>query len=211
MKTDQLIDMLARNAGPAPRALVARRLSPAIALGLTVGAWAAVAWLGTIPRALFATPVPWIKFGYAGALLVVTAWWAACLSRPAAAILLPERAVAGVGLVMAAIGLLSWAIEPAEHRLAALLGESWSSCPTRVLSLSLPALAAALWAIRGLAPTRPARAGFAAGLMAGAIGAMAYALSCPEASPAFVAVWYSLGILASGVLGTLVGSRVLRW
>ena len=37
MKTDTLIDMLARNAGPVPRALAARRLSPAAVTGtLTV-------------------------------------------------------------------------------------------------------------------------------------------------------------------------------
>ena len=36
MKTDTLIDMLARNAGPAPRALAARRLSPAALNASTV-------------------------------------------------------------------------------------------------------------------------------------------------------------------------------
>jgi hypothetical protein len=58
----------------------------------------------------------------------------------------------------------------------------------------VPTLAALLWALRGLAPTRPALAGAAAGLAAGAVGALAYALHCPELSPTFVAVWYSAGI-----------------
>ena len=34
MKTDTLIDLLTRDAGPAPRALAARRLSPAAGAGL---------------------------------------------------------------------------------------------------------------------------------------------------------------------------------
>jgi hypothetical protein len=74
-----------------------------------------------------------------------------------------------------------------------------------------PALAAALWAVRGLAPTRPRAAGFAAGLLAGSVGACGYALSCPEVSPAFVAVWYTLGIALTGALGAALGTRVLRW
>jgi hypothetical protein len=80
-----------------------------------------------------------------------------------------------------------------------------------VLALSMPALAASLWAVRGLAPTRPSLAGFAAGLLAGSVGAFGYSLSCPEASPAFVAVWYTLGIGLTGCLGAVLGPRVLRW
>jgi len=77
--------------------------------------------------------------------------------------------------------------------------------------LSLPALAGALWALRGLAPTRPRAAGLAAGLLAGGLGAFGYALSCTELSPAFVAIWYSLGIALAGALGAALGPRILRW
>jgi hypothetical protein len=80
-----------------------------------------------------------------------------------------------------------------------------------VLALSLPALAAALWAVRGLAPTCPRRAGVAAGILAGAIGAIGYSLHCPEASIAFVAVWYTAGITLAGVIGAALGPLVLRW
>lgn len=116
-----------------------------------------------------------------------------------------------VVFAMAMIGLLSWLSEPADGRVAALLGHSWFSCAPSVLVLSLPPLAAALWAVRGLAPTRPGVAGFAAGLLAGSVGAFGYSLSCPEASAAFVAVWYSLGIVLTGAAGAVLGPRVLRW
>jgi hypothetical protein len=92
-----------------------------------------------------------------------------------------------------------------------VLGHSWASCPTNVLLLALPTLAGALWALRGLAPTRPRAAGLAAGLLAGGIGAFGYALSCTELSAAFVAVWYSLGIGLAGGLGALLGPWLLRW
>lgn len=211
MKTDALIDMLARDAGPAPRALAARRLSPAAVAGLLISAGVAVAWFGAIPAQMFATAVPWTKMAYAASLAVAAAWLTARLSRPAAATARPWRATAGVLLAMALVGGASLFATPADARLDALLGQSWSTCPWSVLALSMPALAASLWAVRGLAPTRPSLAGFAAGLLAGSVGAFGYSLSCPEASPAFVAVWYTLGIGLTGCLGAVLRPRVLRW
>jgi hypothetical protein len=211
MKTEALIDMLARDAGPAARALAARRLSPAAAAGLLVSAGIAIAWFGAIPSQMFATAVPWTKMAYAAALALAAAWLTARLSRPAAPIALPRRVTVLVLLAMAVVGGVSLDSTPAGSRLDALLGESWSTCPWSVLALSLPALVASLWAVRGLAPTRPRAAGFAAGLLAGSVGAFGYSLSCPEASPAFVAVWYTLGIAFTGGVGAALGPRVLRW
>ena len=211
MKTEALIDMLARDAGPVPRALAARRLSPAAAAGLLASALIAITWFGIIPAQMFATAVPWTKMVYAGALALAAGWWTARLSRPAAPIALPRRVTMLVLLAMVVVGGFSLASTPAGARLDALLGESWSTCPWSVLVLSLPALAGSLWAVRGLAPTQPRAAGFAAGLLAGSVGAFGYSLSCPEASPAFVAIWYTLGIALTGAVGAVLGPRVLRW
>lgn len=211
MKTEALIDMLARDAGPVPRALAARRLSPPAAAGLLVSALIAITWFGIIPAQMFATAVPWTKMAYAGALALAAGWWTARLSRPAAPIALPRRVTALVLLAMVVVGGFSLASTPAGARLDAVLGESWSTCPWSVLVLSLPGLAGSLWAVRGLAPTRPGAAGFAAGLLAGSLGAFGYSLSCPEASPAFVAIWYTLGIAFTGAVGAVLGPRVLRW
>lgn len=211
MKTDALIDMLARDAGPAPRALAARRLSPAAAAGLLVSAAISIAWFGAIPSQLFATAVPWTKMAYTGALALAAGWLTARLSRPAAPIAQPRRVTLLVLLSMALVGGVSLALAPAGTRMDAVLGESWSTCPWSVLALSVPALAASLWAVRGLAPTRLRAAGFAAGLLAGSVGAFGYSLSCPEASPAFVTIWYTLGIAVTGAVGAILGPRVLRW
>jgi hypothetical protein len=211
MKTDILIDMLARDAGPAPRALVSRRLSPAAAVGLVTSAVGAIAAFGLIPVSLFTTAVPWIKLAYASALAMAAGWLTGRLSRPAAPTQGARRAVGAVVTGMALIGVASLSLQRPEARLAALLGSSWASCPWSVLLVSLPALAAVLWAVRGLAPTRLRAAGFSAGILAGSLGAFGYALSCPEASPTFVAVWYTLGILLTGGVGAALGQRVLRW
>jgi hypothetical protein len=157
------------------------------------------------------TPAPWIKLAYAGGVAAAALWLAGRLARPVARLAVPARSVLGVVLAMGAVGALAYLATPAPERAPALLGHSWLTCPRNVLVLSLPALALGLWALRGLAPTRPGLAGFAVGIAAGGLGAFGYALSCVETSPAFVALWYSLGIALTAALGAVVGARVLRW
>lgn len=199
MKTDRLIELLAR------------RLVPVAGLGLLASALLALSLIGPVPAAMFATPVPWMKLAYAGAFAGAAGWLTARLARPITRLAAPRGAVLAVVGAMGLLGLLAWFATPGSDRMLVLLGHSWLSCPWNVAALSLPALAGSLWAVRGLAPTQPRAAGFAAGLFAGAVGACGYALSCPEQSAAFVAVWYTLGIGLTGGLGALLGQRVLRW
>ena len=70
---------------------------------------------------------------------------------------------------------------------------------------------AALVALRGLAPTRPAWAGACAGAMAGAAGAAVYALHCTELAAPFLAIWYVAGMALPGFVGALLGPRILKW
>jgi hypothetical protein len=211
MKTTQLIDLLACGAGAAPRSNAVPRLVPVVAGGAAFSAAAALLLLGAAPREMYALPAPWIKLGYAGLLALAATWLAVRLSRPVARLAVPGRGVAGVVAGMAALALWSLAIAPSGSRIDTLLGDSWLRCPADVFLLSLPTLALALWAMRGLAPTRLSEAGFAAGVLAGAAGAAGYALSCLEVSPAFIGVWYTLGIALAGGLGAWLGPRVLRW
>lgn len=211
MKTEQWIEMLARGAGAAPPLNAAPRLVPVVVGGTVVSATAALLLLGWIPREMYALPAPWIKLAYAGLLALAATWLAVRLSRPVARVAAPARSVALVVLGMAALALGSLLTAPSGERAATLLGDSWLRCPVDVLLLSLPTLAGTLWVMRGLAPTRLREAGFAAGVLAGAVGAAAYALSCLETSPAFIGVWYTAGIALAGALGAWLGPRVLRW
>jgi hypothetical protein len=211
VKTDELIHLLATNAGPAPRAVAARRLGPAAAIGVLASAAGALELFGPIPAAFYATAAPWLKFAYAGALAAVAAWLTARLGRPVPRARAPGLGVAAVLVAMAVVGTGALVATPAGARTAALLGHSFLVCPINVFVLSLPALAAILWALRGLAPTQLRAAGLGAGLLAGALGAFGYAFTCTELSPAFVAVWYTLGIAVTAGLGAVLGPRVLRW
>lgn len=211
MKTEVLIEMLARGAGPAPRAVVARRLVPVILLGLMASSLLALLVIGPLPSVMFQTPVPWIKLVYAfllaGAASVLTARLARPISRPQA----PSAAVAAVIAAMVLLGAVALGLTPQEERWSAVVGQTWLMCPWLLMGFSLPSLAGILWAVKGLAPTQPKRAGFASGLLAGAIGAAGYSLACPESSATFVAIWYTFGIGLTAFLGRVLGPRWLRW
>jgi hypothetical protein len=90
-------------------------------------------------------------------------------------------------------------------------GVSVPICLGAIILLSLPALAMILKALRTGASTRPALAGAWAGVLAGALGAAAYALACKNDGGLFVAVWYSGAILIMAGLGSLAGRRALAW
>ena len=211
MKTETPNHLLAQDAGPAPRAVVARRLAPAAVASLLAALVLVIVFTPLVPAGLMREPGWWLKLGYAAALASAAAWCVARLARPG---LRADRAAqvwVGIALLMAAIGLFEQLQLPPGTRLAAWLGHSWTTCPRNVMLLSLPAMALCFWALRGLAPTQPRRAGLAAGLLAGALGAMVYTLACSELSPSFVVTWYTLGIAGAGVIGALLGPRLLRW
>ena len=213
MKTDDLIALLAAGAGPAPaaRALAARLIAPASLLGVVLAAASALAVLGPVPMALFALPAWWIKFGYSAAMAAAAGWLLSRLARPAMPLGAPERALLGVmGLLAAAAAVQLTMSERADWR-ALWLGHSALFFPLAVLVLALPALGLAFFALRRLAPVRPRAAGAAAGLLAGALGAAGYSLTCDELGLAFVLTWYTLGMALAAALGALLGPRLLRW
>ncbi len=211
MKTQSLIDLLATGAGPANEAPVLKRIAPAVFLGPIISALLAMLIWGPAPIELFATTVPWMKLTYAALLALFAGWLTARLARPIARTRALVYALFTVFVAMLTWGVITLAAATPDQRLSLLMGETWTTCPRNVVMLSMPALAGGLWALRGLAPTNLRAAGFCAGLLAGALGAMGYALACAEASATFVAVWYSLGILLTGLLGALAGPRLLRW
>ena len=157
-----------------------------------------------------ALPAMLMKDAFGLSLAALALATVVALGRPAAEP--PNGALAWVpvaALALAGLVLLSRA--PGRDVPAMLLGGSWSRCPIRIALLSLPTLAGVMLALRRRAPTCLRRAGAAAGMLAGGMTAALYALACAERSPAFVAIWYSLGIAAVTALGALLGPRLLRW
>ena len=92
-----------------------------------------------------------------------------------------------------------------------MLGTAWWKCLICIPLFAVVPFAALIGAGRSGASTRPARTGAAAGLVAGAFGAAAYALHGPDDFVPFIAVWYSAAMGLCALVGALLGRRLLQW
>ena len=128
----------------------------------------------------------WIKFAFVAAL-AATGWIAALrLARPGRALGRVPAALAVPVAVMWLLAAIALAGADAPHRAALVLGRTWSACPFNIAVLAAPVFVAALWGLKGFAPTRLRLAGAAAGLVAGAAGAFVYTFHCPELAAPFL-------------------------
>lgn len=211
MKTNDWIELLARDAGPAPRQIAARPLGTAMAFGLALSAALSLAVIGPLPGVIYLSPVLWTKLAYTLLLASVGAVLTARLARPLARLQFQLIALLIVIAIMAIVAVGHLLQVPQTEWPQAIFGRTWLVCPWLLMAFSLPALGALLFSVRRLAPTRLTEAGQACGLLAGALGAAGYALACPESSVTFVAIWYTLGIGVTALLGRLLGPFVLRW
>ena len=213
MKTDALIDMLARGPIAVPSGESRRRFTVALGWG-GLGAVVLMATLLGVRPDLFAAmrdPMFWVKLGFVTVMAVFALPANLRLARPGARLgRLPWGVAAPVGVIWL-LAVLVMAQAPEQTRPALLWGQTWSACPVNISLLSVPAFVMLMWAMRGLAPTQTRLAGAAVGLLAGAIGAMAYTLHCPEMGAPFLAIWYVAGVLVPTVAGALLGPRMLRW
>ncbi|MET0294641.1 MAG: DUF1109 domain-containing protein [Phenylobacterium sp.] len=216
MRTGELIDLLASDpVAPRPH-LVWRRLGWAMVIGFLVAALLIVSLFSALSdRSLLAgvtDPRTLRKIGFVLSVVGVAAWAAARLGQPGLRLGRPGRLLlAAPFIVMALWGVAEIAVADPEWRMRLWFGWTWAVCPFLILGASLPALGACLWAMRGLAPTRLRAAGAAAGMLAGAVGALAYALFCREPGAAYLATWYLAGMLLPAGAGALLGPPVLRW
>jgi hypothetical protein len=212
MKTDDLIRALAADRQPAGP-------SPGFALGLAVLAGLAVSvvlfalWVGLRPNlasAMMSLPFM-LKPLEMGLLVIASAALVLRLAKPGAS----ARSAVLITAIAPAIMVAALAAElmtvPRSEWLVRLAGVHWYVCVMNMVLLALPMLAAILFGLRFGAPTRPALAGAAAGLLSGALSATLYISHCPDDSPIFVAAWFTLAIVIVTAIGALLGSRILRW
>ena len=213
MKTAELVQLLSEDAGPVRARPVAPRLLAAGLVGGLVSLGLLLALLGLRPLGpAMATPSFWMKGGYTLVIALAGLLAAVRLARPGGRIGAAAAVLAFVAVCwLAMMGMMETMRTPAAQVHHLWMGDTWRMCPWRILILALPVCAATLWVLRRLAPTRPGLAGAAAGVFAGAVGATVYGFYCQETTAAFVVVWYTLGIAASGLLGALIGARLLRW
>ncbi len=213
VRTDDLIDQLAADPRAISAGTVPRRFAGVAAAGALAALVLVLAWLGTrhdLAQALTGRMF-WMKATYTALLGVAGFWALERLARPEG---VPKKALLFGAVVLAlfvGLGFGQWLAADPEHRRLMMRGHSSAVCTRNILMLALPGLAATLLVLRGMAPTRPALTGFAAGAFAGGVAATVYGLACAENTMVFVGTWYTLGVLGTGLLGAAVGKWALRW
>ena len=212
MKTDDLIRAIANDAAT-PRPWLAGRMALAVLIGGAIAGLLFAIGLGFRPDALAAAHTWRFLFKVAVALVLLLLGYWACmrLALPdrgfrdvlVGLAIAPAMLVVGIGCELMSVPSSAW--------YARAIGTNAAICLVAIPLLSTASLVATLFALRAGAPRSPAASGAAAGLLAGALAATLYAMHCPDDSPLFVAVWYSLAIALVVLVGAGAGNRLLRW
>lgn len=213
MKTDDLVAMLATGNVAVPRRAASRRLRMALLAGVPLSLLILFVEYGMrrdIVQAMF-WPMFWVKVLFPACIAAAGFVVLQRLARPGVRVRQSWLGVVMPVVLVWALAVIAWFHAPADARMPLLMGQTWRSCIENIGLMALPVFVTALFALRTLAPTRPAWAGAAAGAMAGGAGASVYALHCPELTAPFLAVWYVGGIALPVAVGALIGPRLLRW
>lgn len=213
MRTEDLIDALARSARPVDRTIVGRRFSAALLTGGAFTVCIALALLGMRPDLATSAAVGFVaaKLMFGAAIFVVAAFYLIRVARPGGEARISFVAMSAPFLAAVTIASTVLARAPAGRWDRMVLGDEWAECLVSIPLIAIVPFAVVIWATRRAAPTDLVRAGAFAGLVAGSISAMAYALHCTDDSLPFVTVWYGGTIALCTLAGALLGPRLLRW
>lgn len=211
--TDELIDRLSAGLEPTPPRALEKRLWWALAIGLfgtiLVGPLVLDLLVGRPFGGAWGDSMFWGKLAYTIGLGTLGLTAVPALSRPDSHMVWPFLTAAALVLLAVVTGTMGWM--QADWALPVLMGSTALVCPWLIVLTAAPLLGVLLGAMRRFAPASPAMAGLAAGLLAGGFGAAAYTFYCGETSMMFMAVWYSLGISLTALLGAVIGRFLLRW
>jgi hypothetical protein len=204
MKTDALVEMLARGPVDMPRTSFARRYGLVLAGGATLAVVAVAYALGLHPPSVMGAAWFWTKLAFVSGVLAPAAWLALRLARPGARwagrpppspAVRPALDGRAVPVVRAAPGerLGMWL----GSHLAELSGRHRRSVDPDVRGAALDHADHGADAVA----SRRGRRRFDRRRARGA----RLQLHCPETTAAFVGTWYVLGIAAPTLVGALIG------
>jgi hypothetical protein len=114
-------------------------------------------------------------------------------------------------LALFAAGLIAFVLTPHTDWSGMAFGPQWSACLICIPLFAFPPFLALVLAMRKEAPTNLRMTGAIIGLVAGSLGAAAFALHHSGSSLLFISLWYGGSILLCAAIGALLGPRLLRW
>ena len=213
MKTDDLVALLSTNPELVDRSSVVRTLCVALAVGTIVALGIMLVGLGVRTDLMTARALTFLllKLAFTVGIVGVASMYLTRLARPGG-----ERKTSAVLVAIpfgaiAVLSVISLGFAPSSHWDKMIVGDQWLECLLSIPIIAIVPFAATIFAVRRAAPTNLVRAGAVAGLIAGGVSAMAYALHCTDDSLPFVAVWYGGTIVLCTLAGAALGPRLLRW
>ena len=212
MKTDQLINLLSTNLEPVKRGETKKTLTWTILAGGLAAVCLMLATVGLRPGGgQFISGYLVLKLLFTLTLIGAGAALLGKLVSPGqdgrklyTVILLAFLAIGSAGVCALVLG-------PPSGRDQMMMGSQWAICALCIPLFAIVPFSALIWALRKGAPTNLRRTGAVAGLVAGALGAVAYAFHCPDDSIPFIALWYGGMVGLCALLGAMLGPRLLRW
>ena len=213
MKTDDLVTMLATGGAAVEPNAAARRYLTALVLGTLGSAILMAVLLGVRPDLgrTVRLPMFWVKLAFAAVLALISGAVALRLARPGSRLAWLPGMLGGAG--RSHVGARGVRADDGRRgrttRTALRPHVGFMPIPDRHAVGA--GIRFVIRAMQGLAPTRLRLAGAAAGLVSGSLGALVYALHCPELAAPFLGLWYLLGVLIPAGVGALLGPRLLRW
>lgn len=213
MKTDDLISMLSTNVEPVDHRHIVRNISMAVVAGAAVAVATVFFVLG--PRANLTTVATFIpallKVAITVIILVPASIYLIKLSRPGGERRTPLAFVVLPFIAVMLLAAVSLAFAPAYHWHGKIFGDEWLECVISIPLIAIVPFFMIVWAVRQMAPTDLARAGAIAGLVAGCLSAIGYALHCADDTVPFIALWFGGTIALCTFAGWKLGPKLLRW
>jgi hypothetical protein len=215
MNTDRLIDMLSAELEAVSNGRLGKTLILALVTGGAIAFALMLVTVGPRPSLESAAHIEWIAVKLLFALSVIGTG-ALLLNRSMRPgledatnwplVFFPFLAALAVALAVLLGQPQAWA-----EMLRGATTISSMRCMLLIVFFAAIPMATALYALRQGAPTRLKLCGGIAGIVAGGIGAAAYAFNCTSDTIPFIAIWYGAAILICAVIGSQLGPRVLRW
>jgi hypothetical protein len=213
VKTDELITMLSTNVEAVDRRRVVREIGATIAIGSLAAVGTMVLALGLRGDLPQTGPLIFLlaKLAFAVGIVVLASVYLMKLARPGGEgrVAITWAALPFVATMLLAV--ISLAFAPTSHWNRMIMGDQWLECLISIPIIAVVPFAAVIWVLRRMAPTDLIRTGALAGLVAGGLSAIGYALHCTDDSLPFVAFWYGGTIVLCTLAGATLGPRLLRW
>lgn len=213
MKTHELITVLSRNVEPVDRRQVMREMAAAVAIGTMVAIGIVLAYRGIRPDldGLHVQGFLLLKLAFAVAVVISATFCLVKFARPGGEMSTRLTPTAWPFIGIAFLAATSFVFAPLWHLRTTVMGDRWLECLISIPLIAVLPFALVIWTLRRMAPTDLTRTGALAGLVAGGMGAIGYALHCTDDSLPFIALWYGSAIALCTLAGAVLGSRLLRW